>query len=162
MYVFRCGGWARCEPLLTELPSHARISRMVRTIVSSFVVALLVGISTAVSLGSPWPANQAGAQEPQELRQPEEPKAVSETVPTSSSWLCRSPAPHDFTDVREGSFYDIAVGWLLEAGITSGTGSGRFSPSRTVTRGEMATFLWRFAGSPVPEGSDGFSDVVAG
>ena len=162
MYVFRCGGWARCEPLLTELPSHARISRMVRTIVSSFVVALLVGISTAVSLGSPWPANQAGAQEPQELRQPEEPKAVSETVPTSSSWLCRSPAPHDFTDVREGSFYDIAVGWLLEAGITSGTGSGRFSPSRTVTRGEMATFLWRFAGSPVPEGSHGFSDVVAG
>jgi len=51
---------------------------------------------------------------------------------------------------------------LLEAEITSGTGPGKFSPAQSVTRAQMAVFLWRAAGSPVPEGSNGFSDVGAG
>ncbi|MBK9558028.1 MAG: S-layer homology domain-containing protein [Candidatus Microthrix sp.] len=42
----------------------------------------------------------------------------------------------------------MAVGWLVGAGITSGTSPGTYSPSQPVTRAQMAVFLWRAAGGP--------------
>ena len=59
-----------------------------------------------------------------------------------------SPAA-GFSDVRAGAFYARAVDWLLHRGITTGVGGNRFAPDDPVTRGQMATFLWRLAGSPV-------------
>lgn len=65
-----------------------------------------------------------------------------------------------FTDVSGEAYYGDAVTWAVEQNIASGTGSYRFTPSRTCTRGEVVTFLWRAAGSPVPAGSSSpFSDV---
>ena len=58
-----------------------------------------------------------------------------------------------FTDVNPGSWYEQAVNWAAEAGITSGYGGGRFGPGGPVTREQLALFLWRLAGSPGPEGS---------
>jgi hypothetical protein len=75
---------------------------------------------------------------------------------------CVAPGPHGFSDVAEGAYYDVAVGWLVEAGITGGTSPGKFSPSQPVTRAQMAVFLWRAAGSPTPVGSHGFNDVPSG
>ncbi len=75
---------------------------------------------------------------------------------------CASPAPHGFSAVVVGSYADVAVGWLLELGITAGTTPGRFSPSQPVTRGQMAVFLWRSAGAPTLEGTHGFIDVNPG
>ena len=61
------------------------------------------------------------------------------------------------------SFYEQAVAWMVENGITTGTGDGTtFSPTATITRAEAATFLWRFAGKPKPSGPHGFTDVVPG
>ena len=57
--------------------------------------------------------------------------------------------PAGFSDVRAGAFYAKAVDWLLYRGITTGVGGNRFAPNDPVTRGQMATFLWRLAGSPV-------------
>ena len=57
--------------------------------------------------------------------------------------------PAGFSDVRAGAFYSRAVDWLLYRGITTGVGGNRFAPGDPVTRGQMATFLWRLAGSPV-------------
>ncbi|MEZ5168048.1 MAG: S-layer homology domain-containing protein [Acidimicrobiales bacterium] len=51
-----------------------------------------------------------------------------------------------FTDVVKGKFYDKPIGWLVKEGLTTGTSPGKFSPDRTLTRGEMATFLYRFSG----------------
>ena len=59
-----------------------------------------------------------------------------------------SPAA-GFSDVRAGAFYAEAVDWLLYRGITTGVGGNRFAPDDPVSRGQMATFLWRLAGSPV-------------
>ena len=56
----------------------------------------------------------------------------------------------------------VAVGWLADQGITSGTSAGVFSPAAKVTRGQMAAFLWRSAGSPAFAGNHGFGDVPAG
>jgi len=53
-----------------------------------------------------------------------------------------------FSDVRGDRYYAPAVDWLFDRGITTGTSAGKFSPDEVVTRGQMATFLWRLAGSP--------------
>jgi predicted enzyme related to lactoylglutathione lyase len=68
-----------------------------------------------------------------------------------------------FGDVAAGKFYDRAVGWLFDEEITTGTSATTFDPERTLTRGEMATFLWRYAGKPAGSlGSAKFVDVTVG
>lgn len=59
-------------------------------------------------------------------------------------------APGPFSDVPAGQYYTEAVGWLAESGITTGTSPTTFSPDDVVSRAQMATFLWRLAGSPAP------------
>lgn len=67
-----------------------------------------------------------------------------------------------FTDVSENAYYFDAVLWALDEGITSGTSATTFSPDAACTRAQMATFLWRAAGSPAPKGnSNPFTDVSA-
>ncbi|MEM8707452.1 MAG: S-layer homology domain-containing protein, partial [Actinomycetota bacterium] len=53
-----------------------------------------------------------------------------------------------FEDVDEGATAASAIAWLVDEGITTGTGPGTFSPGGVVTRAQMATFLFRFAGEP--------------
>jgi hypothetical protein len=53
-----------------------------------------------------------------------------------------------FSDVEPGRYYSTAVAWMVAAGITTGTSPTTFDPDRPVTRGETATFLWRYASSP--------------
>jgi len=69
------------------------------------------------------------------------------------------PLPVPFDDVTVGAEYELAVSWLLDAGITKGTSATEFSPDLTVTRGQAATFLWRFAGEPEPTVTQAFVDV---
>lgn len=49
-----------------------------------------------------------------------------------------------FSDVSEDSYYAKAVAWAVDAGITTGTGEGRFSPDAACTRGEIVTLLYRY------------------
>ena len=75
-----------------------------------------------------------------------------------------SPAPKNtgtaFGDVKPGSFYEQAVAWAVENGITGGTGDGKFSPDATCTRAQSVTFLYRAVGSPAVSGSAEFGDVA--
>jgi hypothetical protein len=48
-----------------------------------------------------------------------------------------------FTDVSSGKFYTNAVAWAVAQGITDGTSSTTFSPTKTCTRSEVVTFLYR-------------------
>ncbi len=50
-----------------------------------------------------------------------------------------------FNDVKSGSYYENAVKWAVENGITSGTGNGKFSPYDNCVRGQIVTFLYRHA-----------------
>lgn len=72
------------------------------------------------------------------------------------------PAPVqsvEYTDVsRDSCCYD-AVLWAAGRGITSGTTPTTFSPGEPCTRGQLAVFLWRAAGSPVVNYAMAFSDV---
>lgn len=73
---------------------------------------------------------------------------------------CDSSFLHGFTDVLPSKSHAGAITWLVAAGITSGTGRCSFSPGASVTRGQMATFLWRNAGGPEPTGTHNFDDVT--
>jgi hypothetical protein len=94
---------------------------------------LLLGIAT-VGLGMPAGA-APGA--------PASPQGVGDAS-------CFAPGPHGFTDVPADRYYNTAVAWLVEAGITGGTSPGKYSPNNPVTRAQMAVFLWHLKGDPTP------------
>lgn len=48
-----------------------------------------------------------------------------------------------FDDVAVGSTFCGEIAWLKDSGITQGAEAGKFQPARTMTRGEMAAFLYR-------------------
>lgn len=55
-----------------------------------------------------------------------------------------------FSDVTEKDYFAQSVLWAVEKKITSGTGTGTFSPGQTCTQAQILTFLWRAKGSPEP------------
>ena len=74
-----------------------------------------------------------------------------------------NPQTGVFVDVATGSYYEDAVDWAVENGITQGTDDTHFSPDGICTRAQAVTFLWRTAGSPEPETRTmPFDDVPAG
>ena len=48
-----------------------------------------------------------------------------------------------FTDVSADTYYAGAVSWAVENGITTGVGNGKFNPTGTCTRAQIAAFLAR-------------------
>lgn len=74
-----------------------------------------------------------------------------------------NPQTGVFVDVPEDSYYEEAVDWAVENGITNGVSSDRFDPDGLCTRAQIVTFLWRAAGSPAPKSTGhNFTDVKAG
>ena len=74
-----------------------------------------------------------------------------------------NPQAGVFVDVATGSYYEDAVDWAVENGITQGTDDTHFSPDGICTRAQAVTFLWRAAGSPKPETRTmPFADVPVG
>jgi hypothetical protein len=71
-----------------------------------------------------------------------------------------------FTDMPEyGTDEHAAIDWAYthDPQITNGTSKTKFSPNKTVTRAQAATFLWRAAGCPTPKTTvNPFTDVVEG
>ena len=73
-----------------------------------------------------------------------------------------NPQTGVFVDVATGSYYEDAVDWAVENGITKGTDDTHFSPDGICTRAQAVTFLWRAAGSPVVNYLMPFTDVDEG
>ena len=74
-----------------------------------------------------------------------------------------NPQTGVFVDVATGSYYEDAVDWAVENGITKGTDNTHFSPDGICTRAQAVTFLWRTVGSPKPETrAMPFTDVPVG
>ena len=66
-----------------------------------------------------------------------------------------------FADVRaeDACLQDVLT--CTAAGLMTGTGQGRFSPEKPMTRAMLVTVLWRMAGSPAAQGNGGFTDLRA-
>ena len=89
-------------------------------------------------------------------------KSAACTVTVSKPLVPEVPGT-SFTDVPAGAYYEEAVGWAVEKGITKGTSDSTFTPDGVCTRAQAVTFLWRAAGSPAAKaGSQPFADVKAG
>lgn len=73
-----------------------------------------------------------------------------------------APAPEGagaFPDVPAGVWYAGAAQWAHETGLMIGDEHGRFLGEDPVSREQLATVLWRYAGSGSASGSvDGFTD----
>lgn len=65
-----------------------------------------------------------------------------------------------FYDVPNGAYYYDAVKWAVNNGITGGVGNSLFAPNQPCTRGQIVTFLWRAAGSPVVNYAMNMTDVA--
>ncbi len=64
-----------------------------------------------------------------------------------------------FDDVDVDAYYDKAVAWAVEQGITAGTSENEFSPEMTITRAQFVTMLWAAKGKPEPDGEIPFKDI---
>ena len=61
-----------------------------------------------------------------------------------------------FSDVPSNAYYTDAVAWASANGIVTGYGNGRFGSNDPVSRAQIATILWRYAGSPSAEAGQDF------
>ncbi len=64
-----------------------------------------------------------------------------------------------FSDADAKAWYHDGVHWALENGVMQGVGDGLFQPDGTTSRAQVATMLWRLAGSPAYSGASEFADV---
>jgi surface protein len=89
----------------------------------------------------------------------EEPR--TDLAATAPQLCSQDPQPvNRFPDVAANSTFCVDIAWMADAGITVGRTDGTFGPSGPVTRGQMAAFMYRFAGEPSgPFESAGFPDV---
>ena len=72
-----------------------------------------------------------------------------------SAWSTGLP----FGDVAPGAWYADAVKFAYERGLMAGTAPTAFSPAAELTRAQLVTILWRWAGERVVNGVIPFPDV---
>ena len=85
-------------------------------------------------------------------------------VTVAATFKASAPtSKNPFIDVPAGSYYEDAVIWAVDKGITTGTSATTFNPNGICTRAQAVTFLWRAAGSPAAKSAVmPFTDVKAG
>ncbi|MBS5151349.1 MAG: beta-N-acetylglucosaminidase domain-containing protein [Butyricicoccus pullicaecorum] len=65
-----------------------------------------------------------------------------------------------FQDIAPNQYYANAVAWAAKKGIVHGISADKFSPNVSITREQLASILYRYAGSPsASQTLDGFADA---
>lgn len=65
-----------------------------------------------------------------------------------------------FSDVRRTDWFHEAIDYMVEHGVMNGTSDTTFEPEAAVSRGMLATILWRQAGSPAADNAVPYIDVA--
>ena len=63
------------------------------------------------------------------------------------------------TDASEHDYFYKAAMWALEKGLIFAYSDGGFHPNQPISRSDLVTVLWRYAGSPDVESTTPFTDV---
>lgn len=71
-------------------------------------------------------------------------------------------AAEAYADVTGDEWYAEAANALRERGIMTGVENNNFGSDRSFTRAQLATVLYRMAGSPAVTGEDSFTDTKSG
>ncbi|XKH58412.1 S-layer homology domain-containing protein (plasmid) [Citricoccus nitrophenolicus] len=133
--------------------------RRTRTVLSRLAASAAAGailLSTvpasamAAGTDSPIPEIISSASTPVTLVDESSTSRTTTDGPVVSSEIFNdakiTPCSHDFTDVApKDTFYD-AVTWMACDEMTHGYGDGSFGRNRKITRGEVASFLFRYSG----------------
>lgn len=82
--------------------------------------------------------------------------AFAKENPNTGAW------ENPFADVVEGAWYYDSIRYAYENGLIAGYPNGLFGINDTITRGQIATILWRMEESPVVNYAMTFEDVGAG
>lgn len=92
-------------------------------------------------------------------------QSVDRAMAVTVLWrLAGSPEPQGgltFSDCAPGAYYAKAAAWAAERHIAAGFGGGNFRPDASITREQLASFLYRYAGEPDSQNGtnlDRFSD----
>lgn len=96
-----------------------------------------------------WPTEYELYAQWERKEAPEEPDMPPVVRPPHSSAQPdqpMTPEMPDFADVAPTAWYAEAVDYVVEAGLMTGTGGGKFSPEQTVSRAMVMTVLARLAG----------------
>ncbi len=59
-----------------------------------------------------------------------------------------------FSDVAPNSWHNEAISWLYDKGIVSGYENGKFGAEDNITREQLVTLFYRYAGNPQYSGTD--------
>ncbi len=87
----------------------------------------------------------------------------AENLTIRALWEKEPALSSSFTDITPGAYYEKAVAWAVDNGITNGTSDTTFSPNDACNRGQLVTFLWRMAGKPIAQNRNNpFTDVEEG
>ena len=71
-------------------------------------------------------------------------------------------AENPFTDVEAGQWYTDAVIWAAGEGIVNGVTETAFAPAQNITREQLVTMFWRYAGAPEGDAKalEAFTDIA--
>ena len=87
-------------------------------------------------------------------------RAMLVTVLHRAAGTPKAAAKAPFTDVPAGLWYAEAVDWAYETGIVNGVAPDRFAPETPITREQLVTILFRYAGDDGSRaGLDAFPDA---
>lgn len=78
-------------------------------------------------------------------------RAMLVTVLWRLSGEPEAEAPAAFADVAPDAWYAAAVAWASGAGLVQGYSAVQFAPGDALTREQILTILWRWAGEPEPD-----------
>ena len=67
-----------------------------------------------------------------------------------------------FTDAKADVWYHDGVHWALDNNVMKGFNKTQFGPNDDTTRAQVATMIWRLAGSPAAKKAAAFTDVASG
>ena len=73
-------------------------------------------------------------------------RAMLVTVLHRAAGTPEAPSPAPFADVAADAWYSGAVAWAYAAGVVNGVAPDRFAPDAPVTREQLVTILYRYAG----------------
>lgn len=65
-----------------------------------------------------------------------------------------------FIDVPKGAYYDNALYWAVENGITDGVTANTFAPNQNCNRAQTVTMLWRMSGCDKASNKLPFVDIA--
>ncbi len=82
-------------------------------------------------------------------------KEDQKPLPSESKW------ENPFKDIKATDWFYSYVEYVCAMGLFNGTADGTFSPAAPMTRGMLATVLWRMGGTPAPRGKNQFADIKA-